>query len=228
MTPSHSEIVSLEDPTLISDVLNELAGSIETFLVQTSCLGTIRPEPQRVYVLDRLARLHWERRDLGVLLDFLAGNIDYGSAKELDKWLARLDLATRIVSTPEAIAGGLVSQILIYETKDDPPVNLADFGFGTSQVLPVLLQSLLAKPGSVVIIEQPELYLHPNAQAHLADLFAAAIYTISYEGPEPRAELSGVRFLIETHSEHLFLRLRRRIAETTSRRDKPSTRPHKF
>jgi predicted ATPase len=60
--------------------------------------------------------------------------------------------------------------------------------------------ALLAPPGSVLIFEQPELHLHPRVQARLADFFVAIA-------------LSGKQCLLETHSEYLIHRLRRRIAE---------------
>jgi len=78
--------------------------------------------------------------------------------------------------------------------------NLADVGFGVSQVLPVLLQGLLMRRGGIYLVQQPEIHLHPDAQAGLADFF---IYLASY----------GVITIIETHSEYLLLRLRRRLAE---------------
>lgn len=78
--------------------------------------------------------------------------------------------------------------------------NLADVGFGVSQVLPVLVQGLLARPGGVYIVQQPEIHLHPDAQAGLADFF---IYLASH----------GVITIVETHSEYLLLRIRRRLAE---------------
>jgi predicted ATPase len=78
--------------------------------------------------------------------------------------------------------------------------NLADVGFGLSQILPVLVQGLLMRPGGVYLVQQPEIHLHPDAQAGLADFF---IYLASY----------GVKVLVETHSEYLLLRLRRRLAE---------------
>lgn len=56
----------------------------------------------------------------------------------------------------------------------------------------------------MILLEQPELHLHPRAQADLGDLLIDALN-------------EGHRFIIETHSEHLLLRLRRRIAETTVR-----------
>jgi hypothetical protein len=78
--------------------------------------------------------------------------------------------------------------------------NLADVGYGVSQVLPVLVQGLLMRRGGVYLVQQPEIHLHPDAQAGLADFF---IYLASY----------GVITIVETHSEYLLLRLRRRLAE---------------
>ena len=58
-----------------------------------------------------------------------------------------------------------------------------------------------------MFIEQPELHLHPRAQAHLADLFIEVL-TLREGGKE-----RGIQLIIETHSEHFLYRLQRRIAE---------------
>ena len=81
--------------------------------------------------------------------------------------------------------------------------SLRDVGFGFSQVLPIIVQSMLSE-NKTLLIEQPELHLHPALQAELGDLFI-------------NSALSGQKnkFLIETHSEHLILRILRRIRETT-------------
>lgn len=78
--------------------------------------------------------------------------------------------------------------------------NLADVGFGVSQVLPVLVQGLLMEPGGIYFVQEPEIHLHPDAQAGLADFF---LYLAC----------QGVTSIVETHSEYLLLRLRRRLAE---------------
>ena len=80
--------------------------------------------------------------------------------------------------------------------------SLRDVGFGFSQVLPVIIQSILSKE-KTLLIEQPELHLHPALQAELGDLFINSALSEQKN-----------RFLIETHSEHLILRLLRRIRET--------------
>jgi predicted ATPase len=99
-----------------------------------------------------------------------------------------------------------------YEVKVRTPgsplfVDLPDVGFGISQVLPVVVQCFYAPAGSILFIEQPELHLHPRAQAHLADLFIDVL-TSREDGEERKIQL-----IIETHSEHFLHRLQRRIAE---------------
>ena len=86
-------------------------------------------------------------------------------------------------------------------------VDLPDVGFGISQVLPVLVQCFYAPPGSIIIIEQPEIHLHPSAQSALADVMIDAIN--SKENGNDR----NIQLIIETHSEHFLRRLQRRIAE---------------
>ena len=99
-----------------------------------------------------------------------------------------------------------------YEVKVRTPgsslfVDLPDVGFGISQVLPVIVQCFYAPAGSILFIEQPELHLHPRAQAHLADLFIDVL-TSREDGKE-----RNIQLIIETHSEHFLNRLQRRIAE---------------
>lgn len=86
-------------------------------------------------------------------------------------------------------------------------VDLPDVGFGVSQVLPVLVQCFYAPRNSIIIMEQPEIHLHPSAQAALADVFIDVIN--SKEDGKDR----NIQLVIETHSEHFLRRLQRRIAE---------------
>lgn len=88
-------------------------------------------------------------------------------------------------------------------------VDLPDVGFGISQVLPVLVQCFYAPPGSIILMEQPELHLHPSAQSALADVMIDVIN--SREHGVDR----NIQVIVETHSEHFLRRLQRRIAEGT-------------
>jgi len=94
------------------------------------------------------------------------------------------------------------TEIKLVETRTGLRLDPSDVGIGISQVLPVVVGAVVPG-GSVVAIEQPELHIHPAMQVALGDLFI--------EGATKR----GMSFLIETHSEHLILRLMRRIRETT-------------
>ena len=79
-------------------------------------------------------------------------------------------------------------------------VSIADVGFGVSQVLPVLVALIVAEPGRLVYLEQPELHLHPRAQVALAQVLADAAKR-------------GVRVVAETHSSLLLLAVQTLVAE---------------
>lgn len=95
-------------------------------------------------------------------------------------------------------------------------VDLPDVGFGISQVLPVLVQCFYAPPGSIILMEQPEIHLHPSAQSALADVMIGVIN--SRENGKDR----NIQLIIETHSEHFLRRLQRRIAEDIVPQEKVS------
>jgi len=80
-------------------------------------------------------------------------------------------------------------------------VSFTDVGFGVSQILPVLTLCYYTPEGSTIILEQPEIHLHPSVQAGLADVFIDAIQN------------HRVQIILESHSEYLLRRLQRRIAE---------------
>lgn len=95
-------------------------------------------------------------------------------------------------------------------------VDLPDVGFGISQVLPVLVQCFYAPAGSIILMEQPEIHLHPSAQSALADVMIDVIN--SRENGISR----DIQLVIETHSEHFLRRLQRRIAEDSLSEEKVS------
>ena len=78
---------------------------------------------------------------------------------------------------------------------------ITDVGFGVSQLLPVLVLCYYVPENSTIILEQPEIHLHPKVQSDLADVLIDVVKN------------RNVQIILESHSEHLLLRLMRRIAE---------------
>ncbi len=98
-------------------------------------------------------------------------------------------------------------EVLVKTHPDSSEVKITDVGFGVSQVLPALVQAYYCPPNSTVWMEQPEIHLHPQVQAELADALISA--TKSVQDGKPR----NTQLIIESHSEHLLQRVQRRIAE---------------
>ena len=126
--------------------------------------------------------------------------------EDTNKWLEQLEIGYELkVKSVGANSGDLFEVRLIdkrrQERTNGERVNIAlsDVGFGISQLLPFIVQSLVSEK-QIISIEQPEVHVHPKLQADLGDLLAEAI-------KEPRQN----RFIIETHSEHLILRLQRLV-----------------
>lgn len=113
------------------------------------------------------------------------------------RWLSRMGLADGL----EASRLGQSARYELHVVANGSASNLKDVGVGVSQVLPVIVAALFAQPGDIVIVEEPESHLHPMAQTQLAELFIQV------------SRDKGVQFIIESHSEHLLLRLQRRVAE---------------
>lgn len=115
------------------------------------------------------------------------------------QWLTTLQLAENF--TLKAIDERRTQYEARVQIAGDHDASLLDVGFGISQVLPVITLLLNAPQGAIVLLEQPELHLHPVAQAGLADLFLEV------------AEKRNLQLIVESHSEYLLTRLQRRIAE---------------
>jgi hypothetical protein len=90
-----------------------------------------------------------------------------------------------------------------------------DVGFGVSQLLPILVQGIISK-NKIICIEQPEIHIHPRLQAELGSFIASNIKTQFNKSNDYIQEEPGNQFIIETHSEHLILRLLRLIRKTTN------------
>ena len=116
------------------------------------------------------------------------------------QWIVELGLAHRFETRP-LFKGSNQYVVWLKRQSASPEVRLTDMGIGVSQVLPVLVLCYYVPEGSTIVLEQPELHLHPSVQAGLADVFVDVI------------KHRNVQILLESHSEHLLRRLQRRLAE---------------
>ena len=110
--------------------------------------------------------------------------------------------AVDILKNIQADVGEQYDELVLMDMRSGTAVTHRDVGIGVSQVLPVLVHAY-ADESKIIAIEQPEIHLHPALQAELGDLFIESAL-----GPRKNT------FLLETHSEHLILRIMRRIRET--------------
>lgn len=161
-----------------------------------------------------LGRLHGETQpDLGALASELAERLAEIGPGEPGETIPEIEDIVTATTDSEALAerwarelvearAEALQDLVLIDKRTGTPVSHRDVGIGVSQVLPVLV-SAYASNGLWVAIEQPEIHLHPALQAELGDVFL-------------QSALGGQNnsFLIETHSEHLILRILRRVRET--------------
>ncbi len=162
-----------------------------------------------------LGRLHGEAEpDLAALASDLAERLAEIGPEGPEEPIAEVEALVTAITDSEALAerwarelvegrGEALQDLVLIDKGTGTAVSHRDVGIGVSQVLPVLV-SAYASEGMLVAIEQPEIHLHPALQAELGDVFL-----------ESALGGQGNAFLIETHSEHLILRILRRIRETT-------------
>ena len=124
---------------------------------------------------------------------------------QFNSYLQKLKIADGIVTSESFLDIGEVNRktgyINILLQKNEQFHSLVDVGFGTSQVLPIVFE-LMANKNRLILIEQPELHLHPSAQAEIAELFLDSIKNKN-------------QLVVETHSATLIERIRRLIRNGT-------------
>lgn len=176
-------------------------------------LGPLREHPRRDYRRTGVRPSDVGQRGEKVVDAILSNGDGSGSPEEQGErtlelvafWLKRLGLVESFEIEPVG-PGNNLHQVWVRPSKGSRRVVLPDVGFGVSQILPVIALCFYAPPGSTVLLEQPEIHLHPSVQAGLADVLIDAMKR-------------GVQIVVESHSEHLLRRLQRRVAEERVRPD---------
>jgi hypothetical protein len=193
------QLLSLDGP-----LAEDISLAIRRELESIAYLGPLRRKPERDYVWNKAKPGELGIDGGGVINALFASALlrskddDAGEIiHEVSSWLARMGIAERL----EVRQLGHSTRYEIVVHKDGVAANLRDVGTGISQVLPVLTLAFFAPKGSTVLLEEPEIHLHPLAQSILAELFVET------------SRKRQVQFIVETHSEHLFRRLQTLIAK---------------
>ncbi|WP_186302283.1 AAA family ATPase [Bacillus thuringiensis] len=118
--------------------------------------------------------------------------------EEINHWLDEFDLAQSV--GVEELKNNNYS-LIIKNKFTGIENNIVDVGVGTSQLLPIIIESVISLKNSMLLIEEPETHIHPNAQAKLGELFVSC--AIKHQK----------RFIIETHSMYLVRQLQIMVAK---------------
>ncbi len=188
------------------DEMNDLELSLEKKLDQLIYLGPLRDYPKRSYYWQGAAPSNVGKQGENTIAALLAARVGGNKVGNipLENYIAEKLKDLGLIDSfrlEELREGTNIFRVLVRRTPESPEVSLTDVGFGVSQVLPVLVLCYYVPEGSTILLEQPELHLHPSVQSGLADIFIDAY------------QKRGVQIILESHSEHLLRRLQRRIAE---------------
>ena len=169
--------------------------AFENLFAKVHYLGPLRSYPRRVYGWggEKPADTGWDGKE--VVPALLASK----TAMQVADWLKQMGLIQSFKLQPVGDSG-TIYQCRVKATPTATEVLLPDVGFGVSQILPVLVNCAMLPEGSTLLLEQPEIHLHPFAQAALADVLIDAITS------------RNLQIIVESHSEHLLRRIQRRIA----------------
>jgi hypothetical protein len=151
-------------------------------------------------LIDSLESIDQENSQAVYEEGFRATTTPSPTIKDVEKEAAKIKEAIRSSNTEK------MTELLLFDMRSKTIVSHRDVGIGVSQVLPVLVMAH-GSQNKIITIEQPEIHLHPALQADLGDVFLQSALGANKN-----------RFVIETHSEHLLLRIMRRIRETNAKK----------
>jgi predicted ATPase len=177
---------------------------LDRTLTRTIYLGPLRDEPSREARLAQSSgnRIGIKGEDLATMLHLRTSNPEF--MKKFNSHLQSLGVADSAITSPSYMRGkdgkevetGFIKILLEHAGATR---SLMDLGFGTSQVLPIVFELSLRRD-RLLIIEQPELHLHPAAQSEIGSLLNFSIE-------------QGNQIIVETHSANMIERLKRLIRE---------------
>lgn len=190
---------------------NLMIDQLERDIHKIKYLSPLRASPERVYIHyaknasditengANCAHVLWAKKNELV-------NFDKRRIKLIDAVHESIEILGLAQELSSAQINDMVYKIGLKLKNSKQAVSLADVGFGYSQVLPVILLGLINNNDNLILIEQPEIHLHPSSAGKLADLFLTFIK-------------DKKKFIIETHSQELINKLRLRVIQNPALKD---------
>lgn len=189
--------------------LRQFSSLFEELFSDIYYLASTRAEPRRQDRWEGEHPIDVGKRGHDVISALLSARVKHLGRNEthISAWLQKMKLAHSF-SLESQGDDGKDYEIRIRKNAESPAVTLVDMGYGLSQFLPVLVLCYYVPEGSTLILEQPGIHLHPMVQSQLADLLIEVVTK------------RNLQVIVESHSEHLLVRLQRRIAEGKISKDK--------
>lgn len=217
------ERATREVRTFLEMVVLGTTSQLAGFLREAQYVGPLRTIPPRGFLFERTGRITSWADGLAAWDLLLADRLTL--VERTNAWLRKLGAGCQIVvqglvdgrADAEATSDGNVDMTvrrLLLETGESSFVLPSEVGAGISQLVPVIVAAIEGR-GGLTLVEQPEIHVHPAVQVGLGDLLLDA------------ARREGQRriVLVETHSEHLLLRVMRRMRETHEGKVPEGVRP---
>lgn len=177
---------------------------LKRLLLGMSVIGPFRRPPERYYELRGAGPPGTDATGREVVDALIQSAIHKGRPqralfRSVNDWLERI-AGVRIDPIESGGGPGKHFSLTLRDSESKRFANFADVGFGVGQALPVIVEGLRTPEGGTFIVQEPEIHLHPDAQLAMADFLVDLMST-------------GRQVIVETHSEHILLRVRRRILE---------------
>jgi predicted ATPase len=208
------KLIKSKDLNSVHFFIHRFKELLQTFFANYSYIGPLREEAARRYVYENeitevglkgenSAFLYLTQHDMNLVNQFFYNTDHSGFDKKtmtlkeaVNEWFDIMG----VKGFDSKIENELIQLNLNASSHNDTQVNIADAGFGISQIFPILLEGLRMPKNNTLLLEQPEIHLHPKMQMDMADYFLSLA-------------LSQKNVIVETHSEHIINRLVRRIIE---------------
>lgn len=202
----------------INHFLSSLRIILGKMLSDINYIGPLREEPLRRYIYEdevveigikgeNAAYIYLSEKDRQIENQFFYNTVndkfelipEIKLSDAITKWLNLMNIKN---FKPE-LKNEIISLSLDARDISKTRVNIADVGFGVSQIFPIVLEGLRMPKNHTLLLEQPEIHLHPKLQMQMADYFISLAK-------------SNKNIIVETHSDHVINRLVRRIIEDDS------------